>query len=117
MAAEGQLLGLVDDPYPAPANLADDPVVAELLQRRHAPRGGRPRPAGLLRIWARGRGPRPSRGRPRGSPRPAPDTAPRTLRSWDAPPSACAEEFVGEHLDRVPVGRGRVHGSGLQGGL
>jgi hypothetical protein len=34
MPPQRDLLGLVDDAHPAPADLADDPVVAELLQGR-----------------------------------------------------------------------------------
>ena len=37
-AAQRDLLGLVDHPHPAPADLADDPVVADLSQSRD---GGR----------------------------------------------------------------------------
>ena len=40
MAPERDLLGLVDDAHPAPADLADDAIIADLLQsqrigRRH----------------------------------------------------------------------------------
>ena len=34
LAAERDLLGLVDDAHPAAADLPDDPEVAELLRRR-----------------------------------------------------------------------------------
>ncbi len=72
---------LVDDPHAAPADLADDPEVAQPL--RHAVAALPRRPARLA-----GRdppGPRlldagAARGRPRGSPRRDPDAAPRTRR-------------------------------------
>ena len=82
-AAEGDLLGLVDHAHAAPADLAEDPVVAHLAQgrqgrpplpqRRAAP-AGPPRPAR----------PRPGPGTARGSRRPGRGSGRCTPASWAA---------------------------------
>jgi hypothetical protein len=42
-ASQRDLLGLVNHPHAAPADLAHDPVVAEFLEARHGARGRPPR--------------------------------------------------------------------------
>ncbi len=100
-AAQRDLLGLVDHPHPAPADLADDPVVADLarLRRGHRPAvvlGLRRRPE-LVDQRHRGEHAADRLGQ-RGIPR-------RVLLDGGtlAPPPP-RQELLGQRLDRVAAG-------------
>ena len=75
VAAERLLLGLVDDPHAAPADLAEDQVIADLAGRRgsaaHRRRPSRWHRRSRRQAPGRAAPSRPGPGKGRGSPRPA----------------------------------------------
>ena len=111
-AAQRLLLGLVDDAHAAPADLADDPVVPQLLQRRGGAAGllggvTRLAHAGLVVLHQQQR--REQRVDPLGPLGVALDVF---GRRWALPAAVARHELLGQPLHRVTIVAGLIRGHG-----